>query len=308
VTARYVEQTVALEAETVGVHVGGRVFRTTNQHLFYVVGRGWLRAKDLLPGMELLSHDGKHTPVEEVFPTHIVERVYNLTIAADHTYFVGRRAWGFDVWAHNSYDIVPDPATGILYKVERSDVQRLGGDKSAALSEAIAKGQTFDPAAVEKAREAVRAPGQRVGNDALGGDDWIRPKGWRLPKNGSWEGTPGHSNFKPSNPAELGLQPGEFIPFRKGVPDFSKWSKGNYKSKHALTGKHALDEPRMVEALAEAMGWTESVTRQWLRNNRYVLHHAGGDAFQILDGRLHGATAWDFNGIRHMGPAFDLRN
>src|SRR5262249_40395103 len=41
--------------------------------------------------------------VEGVQETGEYETVYNLRIADYHTYFVGARAWGFSVWAHNSY-------------------------------------------------------------------------------------------------------------------------------------------------------------------------------------------------------------
>lgn len=33
--------------------------------------------------------------------------VYNIRVAEDHTYFVGREAWGFSVWVHNTYKVVP---------------------------------------------------------------------------------------------------------------------------------------------------------------------------------------------------------
>ncbi len=50
---------------------------------------------------------------------------------------------------------------------------------------------------------------------------WVRPKRWRLPKNGSWKGLPGHSDFIPSNPTALGLKEGDVVPFKCGYPDFS---------------------------------------------------------------------------------------
>jgi hypothetical protein len=138
--------------------------------------------------------------------------------------------------------------------------------------------------------------------------EWVRPKGWRLPRKGKWEGTPGHSNFKPDNPAELGLKPGEVIPFREGIPDLSKWSKGNFTSEQKLTGVHGTDQTKMIRQLAESKGWSVAQTEAWLTTNEYVLHHAGGQLFQLIDARLHGATAWGYNGLRHMGAAFNLRN
>ena len=140
--------------------------------------------------------------------------------------------------------------------------------------------------------------------------DWVRPKGWRLPKNGTWEGTPGHSNFKPTNPAELGLKPGEVVPFRNGRPDFSNWSKGNFASKEALIGEWNADAPKMIKALAEQKGWTQQQVKDWLTKERLSLHHSGGNNFQLIPWELHGnpSAVPPINGIRHMGSAFDLRN
>jgi hypothetical protein len=142
------------------------------------------------------------------------------------------------------------------------------------------------------------------------GSEWVRPKGWRLPKNGTWDGTPGHSNFKPANPAELGLKPGEVVPFRNGRPDFSQWSKGNFTSKETLIGEWNVDAPKMIKTLAEQKGWTQQQAKEWLTKERLSLHHSGGNDFQLIPWELHGnpSAVPPIQGIRHMGGAFDLRN
>src|SRR5262249_4905919 len=48
--------------------------------------------------------NGALVTVEGVTDTGEVTEVYNLLVAEYHTYFVGRREWGFSVWAHNRYD------------------------------------------------------------------------------------------------------------------------------------------------------------------------------------------------------------
>jgi Holliday junction resolvase-like predicted endonuclease len=83
------------------VHVKGQVIRTTPAHPFYVWGKGWMAAKELLPGDRLRSHDGRMVTVDEVFDSETEEPVYNCAIADYHTYFVGASEWGFSVWAHN---------------------------------------------------------------------------------------------------------------------------------------------------------------------------------------------------------------
>jgi len=46
--------------------VSGRVLLATLEHPFYVRGRGWVAARELQPGDELRSHDGRWLPIEGV--------------------------------------------------------------------------------------------------------------------------------------------------------------------------------------------------------------------------------------------------
>jgi hypothetical protein len=85
------------------VAVGEQVLRTTAEHPFWVRGRGWTAASELRVGDELRSHDGQWLAVEDVRDTGREEAVYNGRVAEWHTYFVGCAAWGFSLWAHNSY-------------------------------------------------------------------------------------------------------------------------------------------------------------------------------------------------------------
>jgi len=67
-----------------------------------VQSRGWVAARELQPGDELRSHDGRWLPVEGVRNTGREEVVYNCRVAEYHTYFVGDQEWGFSIWSHNS--------------------------------------------------------------------------------------------------------------------------------------------------------------------------------------------------------------
>ena len=64
---------------------------------FYVRGRGWTAAKNLMPGDHLRSHDGQWMVVQDVRDSGEIARVYNLRISDYHTYFVGCEEWGFVV-------------------------------------------------------------------------------------------------------------------------------------------------------------------------------------------------------------------
>ena len=84
------------------LHIGGEVIRTTAEHPFWVMGKGWTETNQLQAGDLLASHEGQWTRVEEVFNTGEWERVYNLGVGECHTYFVGCKDWGFSVWCHNA--------------------------------------------------------------------------------------------------------------------------------------------------------------------------------------------------------------
>jgi hypothetical protein len=98
-----VEKVFHLSGLTLELRVGGRVVTTTEKHPFYIVGKGWTWAGELKPGDLILGDDGRSTAVESIAPTNRHESLYNLRVAFDRTYFVGSRAWGFSLWAHNTY-------------------------------------------------------------------------------------------------------------------------------------------------------------------------------------------------------------
>ena len=59
------------------VHVAGQTLRTTAEHPFYVLGRGWIPAKMLAMGEVLLTRDGQRVSVEGVSDSGAVETVNN---------------------------------------------------------------------------------------------------------------------------------------------------------------------------------------------------------------------------------------
>jgi hypothetical protein len=161
-------------------------------------------------------------------------------------------------------------------------------------------------AALARGRKAKKAPGTTdsgagSATSAAPASTWTRPPGWRLPKNGTWSGIPGHSDFIPNNPRELGIPPGTSIPFRNGYPDFSQWSRGNYNIP-GLNGDHSHDLPLIWEAVARQQGLpNQTAGRRWLRDQNLTPHHAGGNAVQLIPSSLH-------TGVQHTGGAWELRN
>ncbi len=150
------EKVFHLSGLTFDLRVGGRVVTTTEKHPFYVVGKGWTWAGELQAGDMILGHDGCATAVESVVETGRHETLYNLRVAFDRTYFVGSRAWGFSLWAHNFYKAFEENGvwkigsysrTGKLEKVldsgEIANVLAGSGEKALTADEARRAGRRW---------------------------------------------------------------------------------------------------------------------------------------------------------------------
>jgi len=96
------------ERETLEVytlHVGvGEVLETTDEHPFWVVGRGWTEVEDLQPGDILTTYEGQELRLVAVERQERKLRVYNFEVRGLHTYFVGDA----QVLVHNCDDVL-DP-------------------------------------------------------------------------------------------------------------------------------------------------------------------------------------------------------
>jgi hypothetical protein len=262
--------------------------------------------------MVLLRH-GTVVALQSVRLDAVEERVYNFHVAELQNYAVGISG----VLVHNAND----PPGQVGPPAPEGPAQ--GGQPGAnppqtpAPPEPPPGGGTAPPKLKQGELFPEEVPPQSGGSPPApsgatappGSGEWVRPKGWRLPKNGTWEGTPGNSNFRPNNPAELGLEPGEVVPFRNGRPDFSKWSKGNFTSREPLTGDPVSDRTKMLRTIAAEKGWTQQQVEEWLQREGLSLHHAGGNSTQLIPSQLHGnrTAVPPIPGLSHMGGAFDLR-
>ena len=73
---KVVEEVFVTTGKIVHVHVNGQIIRTTAEHPFWVDGRGWVAAKDMQAGDQLVSHDGQSVAVEQIVDTGESETVY----------------------------------------------------------------------------------------------------------------------------------------------------------------------------------------------------------------------------------------
>jgi hypothetical protein len=79
--------TVRPASRLVKVTVNGQSLAASGGHPFWVSGRGWLKARELEPGMRL--HGVAETVLIEAVEPGNHEQTYNLVVADFHTYFAG---------------------------------------------------------------------------------------------------------------------------------------------------------------------------------------------------------------------------
>ena len=84
-----VRTTVRPKGQLVRLFAGGEVFETSGGHLFWTSGEGWVKARELKPGMVLhgarrLAHVSRVEMGDE-------QETFNVVVADFHTYFVGQQ-------------------------------------------------------------------------------------------------------------------------------------------------------------------------------------------------------------------------
>lgn len=76
--------------EILRITIGNETIYVTEEHPFYVIGRGWVKAKDLAINNRCKSYDNKDALVVAI--DRIIEKniVFNLEVEGNHNYFVGK--------------------------------------------------------------------------------------------------------------------------------------------------------------------------------------------------------------------------
>ena len=86
--------------DIIKLHVGEQVIETTDNHPFWVEGKGWIFADELQVGDKLQKADGSNLIIDKVEFVKLDEpiTVYNFTVADYHTYYVT----DLGIWVHNT--------------------------------------------------------------------------------------------------------------------------------------------------------------------------------------------------------------
>ncbi|WP_186786051.1 polymorphic toxin-type HINT domain-containing protein [Paenibacillus agilis] len=86
--------------DIIKLHVGDQIIETTDNHPFWVEGKGWIFADELNVGDKLQKADGSNLTIDKVDFVKLNKpvTVYNFTVADYHTYYVT----DLGIWVHNT--------------------------------------------------------------------------------------------------------------------------------------------------------------------------------------------------------------
>ncbi|WP_246873837.1 polymorphic toxin-type HINT domain-containing protein, partial [Paenibacillus dendritiformis] len=86
--------------DIIKLYVGEQVIETTDNHPFWVEGKGWVFADEVQVGDKLQKADGSNLTIDKVEFVKLDEpvTVYNFTVADYHTYYVT----DIGIWVHNT--------------------------------------------------------------------------------------------------------------------------------------------------------------------------------------------------------------
>ena len=156
---------VSVTETTTFVHVtteNGTVINTTENHPFYVEGKGWCAAAELEAGDVLRTEDGEQETVKSVQTEKLDKavKVYNLEIEGSHTYYVSADR----VLVHNA--CTPNRNTPHLEDGNLKegwihiDARHITGDHPKGSGDLFATGTTREQ--IEDAIMKVIAKGNRI--------------------------------------------------------------------------------------------------------------------------------------------------
>lgn len=86
--------------DIIKLHVGEQIIETTDNHPFWVEGKGWVFADELQVGDKLQKADGSNLTIDKVEFVKLDEpvTVYNFAVTDYHTYYVT----DLGIWVHNT--------------------------------------------------------------------------------------------------------------------------------------------------------------------------------------------------------------
>ncbi len=145
-----------------GIEIAGRLIRGTANHLYYAEGRGWIKARELRVGDQVIGHDGRLHAVTAIIDNGEVEPVYNFAVAEHHTYFVASQDGAVSALVHNDY--IQFHANGVYWVNESTNppTETRIGELVAPGQVSLTIGNTADDAAHGMRLEQLKAEAARI--------------------------------------------------------------------------------------------------------------------------------------------------
>ncbi|MGE3620501.1 MAG: hypothetical protein AB7L84_08565 [Acidimicrobiia bacterium] len=220
---------------------------------------------------------------------------------------------GLDRWAegverHGAHDIDGVDATPVEIEPPARDVADMSLDELVADQRADLEGdRALSRSDQVRHDDGPAEPGSLL--DPVDSEPTYGPEG-KIVKpaeaKGTWTGTEADSRFVPHVPAEFGLEPGQSIPFREGVPDLGELTvptpAGGPGSFHVdgLDGRWRHDFALADKALGSEAGMTAAEVAAWRSANGLTYHHYAGTELQLVPKAVH-------EPLHHQGSASELR-
>jgi len=140
--------------ETYNITVGGEVITTTDEHPFWIVGKGWVQSKNLVVGDVLTTSDRKELAIEKIEVKKEHKTVYNFKVKDFHTYFVSN----LGIWTHNRcWDV--DPSELTMSKIAEKHFYELTNDGKSSRPYVNSNGTTLLLKEIMDSRDPIKDPG-----------------------------------------------------------------------------------------------------------------------------------------------------
>ena len=153
---------------------GETILETTDEHPFFVNGRGWTQAEDLEAGDLLVTLDGETLKLDSIERVERRDTVFNFEVRGLHNYFVGDD----QVLVHNCGGGLPRGIRTYLKDVEEQTGRKIHQSQIEPLKQAL-RAERFSPMTkAEIARH--RSAFNRVKNDLI--EEWERNTGQAWPR------------------------------------------------------------------------------------------------------------------------------
>ena len=154
----------------IDIYVGDKIISTTEEHPFWVMEEGWVKAKDLKVGVFLQTSTKKVVPISRIERQEEKVAVYNFEVENFHTYFVS----DLEILVHNN-------CVDHLFPCNPSQIQHIFGNRAGHLPDT--------PANRALLKQVADDPSTTLGLDQYG-NTWsaaIQPNGsqiWVRTRNG----------------------------------------------------------------------------------------------------------------------------